>query len=610
MIVPMVKVFAASRRAERDRLLGELRRLGVMHLIPARPEDATGTTPDEDRLADVEQALQLLSAVQSEGMKPDLAPSRAAREVLDIRRRSAEGRARLDALRREIRQGELWGDVRMEQLLALYEAGVELTLYVVPDDSLRRMQGEVVQVIRSLGRRRKLVAAVTVDTQNLPPDAVYVPPPARDRNAIKAEAAEVESALERDGHRLARLARLRPELRKERDRLRDAVRWANAVRSGLGDVALFAVQGWVPADVAPGLAGALEEAGLTVAIQVQEPREDDAPPTLLRAPAWARPMQGLLEMLGMVPGYDEPDVSGIFIVSLPLFAGMIIGDAGYGLLFLVAAIPIRRLFVRRTHDPIVLLVLFGIAAVVWGAISGVWFGVTPEEMVAAGGVVGTLGGWLEPLKLIRGTAEETRTFLIKLCFVIGSVHLIIARIRRATHLAPDPHAIEEAGWAVVLAAMLGLIWVLFFGRAEALPAWVPTAVVAVLAVGLALAIAFRVPEASLGRRIGLGIAGSLMPLTGAFSDTLSYIRLMAVGLASYYLGSTFNTLAAAVADAGGWVAGAPVLVFGHALNVGLILIAIFAHGLRLNVLEFSSNAGIRWSGYRFQPFTQLATKEH
>jgi V/A-type H+-transporting ATPase subunit I len=94
---------------------------------------------------------------------------------------------------------------------------------------------------------------------------------------------------------------------------------------------------------------------------------------------------------------------------------------------------------------------------------------------------------------------------------------------------------------------------------------------------------------------------SLMPAISSFSDTLSYVRLMAVGLAGSVLAISFNKLAISA----GFL-GIPILVFGHALNIALCLIALFAHGVRLNVLEFSSNAGMEWSGYPYEPFIRKA----
>ena len=100
-------------------------------------------------------------------------------------------------------------------------------------------------------------------------------------------------------------------------------------------------------------------------------------------------------------------------------------------------------------------------------------------------------------------------------------------------------------------------------------------------------------------------------MLGTFGDTMSYIRLMAVGLASYYIASAFNGLGAMVAQDNAflWVLGVPVIVFGHALNIGLAIIAIFAHGVRLNMLEFSSNAGVQWAGFPYEPFANKQGKE-
>ncbi len=83
---------------------------------------------------------------------------------------------------------------------------------------------------------------------------------------------------------------------------------------------------------------------------------------------------------------------------------------------------------------------------------------------------------------------------------------------------------------------------------------------------------------------------------------MSYIRLMAVGVASYFIAYSFNLLGSQVADGATWFVGGIVVVFGHALNIVLAVIAIFAHGVRLNMLEFSNNAGVQWSGYAFAPF--------
>ena len=122
-------------------------------------------------------------------------------------------------------------------------------------------------------------------------------------------------------------------------------------------------------------------------------------------------------------------------------------------------------------------------------------------------------------------------------------------------------------------------------------------------------ICFSFPNRNPAKAIGLGLASNMLPMISAFSDTMSYIRLMAVGLASYYIAFAFNNLAMDVGSGGiiMWLPAGLILVFAHMLNIILGLIAIFAHGVRLNMLEFSSNAGVQWAGYPYAPFARTQT---
>jgi len=363
------------------------------------------------------------------------------------------------------------------------------------------------------------------------------------------------------------------------------------------------------------------------AVQTAEPAEGEEPPTLVRYPKWVRPIKGLFDILGTFPGYREYDLAPFFMVALPIFAAMIIGDAGYGLVFLALPLVFYRRLVRAAGKPKThLLITVGAVTILWGVLTANYFGVTPtdlmkwggfssmEQMSAGSGFCAALGSALRaPALLWSADPDETRFLLIKVSFILGCVHLVLAHVRQAIAYAPDQRAISEVGWCMVLVAMLAVVWKLFSLSlaAFAVPMWLVQAAVIVLLVGYVLAVLFARPELPLGKRIGVGFAASLLPLIGTFGDTMSYIRLMAVGLASYYIASAFNMLGAMVASATPWlwIAGAPIIVFGHALNIGLAVIAIFAHGVRLNMLEFSNNAGVQWAGYPYEPFVKQQSKE-
>jgi V/A-type H+/Na+-transporting ATPase subunit I len=610
MITPMLRMDLVVRQVDRERTLAALARLGVMHVVPV---DAQRAVPEGRITGDLDQvsrALQILAASRPAGPRPDTSALDAVRETLGIRRGAADAQSRLAALHRRLRLAEILGAVQPHQLDDLERAGAAVRLYAVAEARLEQVRGDLVHVLGRIDRAHVVVAVVGDPLTTRVPDGAHaLPPPVRDRRAILADAAAVEAGMKRDAERLCELAHLLPEIEALRASLEASAHWSVTRRSALQAGTLCGLQGWVPAAQAAAVQAGLESDGVPAAIQLREPRPDEQPPTLIHYARWAQPMRGLLDMLGTVPGYNEIDVSAFFMLALPVFAGMLIGDAGYGLIFLLLPLLLRErvtagLGVHRTQ----LLLAFGLAALVWGSLTGVWFGVTPVQMLNAGGVVAGLGDVLYRLQAVRGSEEETRIVIIKICFVLGSTHLILAHVRRALALAPQQQVLAEIGWCSVLAAMVGVIWTLFFA-AENLPAFMRPAITAGFAVGMLLVILFSAPHRNPLRRIGMGLAGSLLPLLGTFSDTLSYIRLMAVGLASFYIGAAFNTLGASLADTATWFAGAPVVLFGHLLNLGLVLIAIFAHGVRLNMLEFSSNAGVQWTGYPFRPFAPPVIKE-
>ena len=87
---------------------------------------------------------------------------------------------------------------------------------------------------------------------------------------------------------------------------------------------------------------------------------------------------------------------------------------------------------------------------------------------------------------------------------------------------------------------------------------------------------------------GFGKVTSLIGLvyngvTGYFSDTLSYIRIMALMLSGSVIASVFNTLGATF---GNVILFVIISMVGNALNLALNLLGCYVHDLRLQCLEF------------------------
>ncbi len=590
MIVPMQKVYLVGRAEDRRRLLTALGRLGVAHLVPVDPSRAVPDEKTSRRLGAVERALQVLSSVTPQGPTPELSPNDAANEVLDIQRRAAEGRNRLATLFHQLEQIAVWDNLRLEHVEELRNAGIQLQFYAMPAVAVEQVEAECVQMVRQLPGSKVLVALACRECAGepkLPEEAVREPLPSRDAPSIRAEAAEIDAALHRDTERLHALAGLAPAMEAERARLAEQVEYSLAQRSGAADEHLFALQGWVPAETAPTLADTLAAEDIPVAVELLEPAPDEQPPTLVRPPAWARPIEGLFQMLGTIPGYREFDVSIPFMIALPIFTAILIGDGGYGAILLLGPL----LAYRRVSKVIgaqftQLIILMGAVTLVWGAVTSTFFGFS----------------FYKPLIPVDLT-DESRDLMMKLSFTMGAIHLSIAQLWQAIRFFPNLQSLNRVGWALFIWGMYGVVRYFVLGD----PMSWGTPWPYLLMSGATLAILFASPSWNIAKALALGLAQFPLSMLSAFSDVISYVRLMAVGLASSVLAASFNEMAFSLEF---WPLIGAILLFGHGLNLGLAIIAMFAHGVRLNMLEFCSNMGMQWTGYAYRPFTQNTIQEY
>jgi V/A-type H+/Na+-transporting ATPase subunit I len=625
MIVPMSRVYVVAKKSDQGRLLKELGNMGLLHVEAVNPSKAV---PDEaalQDLSDLDRAIGFLATItpHKDFKEVDQEPMETAREVIRTTAALRDGQSRLKELYREARQLRLWGDVRIEDLNALGNAGMEVRFFAVPGEQMNEWGAECVETVASLSDDRRVVAVVNRKGEmNIPKRAEPIPIPPRDRPSILAEAAQIDGQIREDSQKLSLLATQAERLKKERE-----IRAANMAqeitrRSGLLTEALFAIQGWMPSETTKKAASTLKGRQIPAAIRAREAKEGESPPTLIHYPAWTRPIKALFDLLGTLPGYREMDLSPVFMIALPMFAAMLIGDAGYGFLLVLAGVlfygKIAQIAGREKAQ---LLTVFGLATLVWGVLTANYFGISPETLARAGGFVtashdgasrvdyqglwsGT-GFYARSAQFMRMVAplwradpEVYRFLIIKVSLVMGCLHLMVAHFQRFLGLFPDRRAYAEAGWMAALADMLALIWYLLFIGINQLPSWIWW----VLLGALLFPIWFGKPEEPFVRRIFFGAAAMLLPVINTFSDTMSYLRLFAVGMASYYIAVAFNVLGARLAESATWFTAVPVLVFGHSLNIGLAGIAIFAHGVRLNMLEFSNNAGVQWAGYAYRPY--------
>ena len=353
-----------------------------------------------------------------------------------------------------------------------------------------------------------------------------------------------------------------------------------------GEVA--ALIGWSPE---PGMAVLSERlAGHGAAlVPLSTPRGVD-PPTLLRPGGEVRgSFSTLVSTYGTVP-YPDVDPTPLAGAAYVLMFGMMFGDAGHGLLLLVAAALLRAGLPRRSHTlrrawPFVGAA--GLASIVFGALYGEFFGPT--------GVLPVL--WVAPL--------DDPVRLLAAAVAVGAVLLAaaygVAVVNRWREGGPRLALYASSGVAG-LAVFLGLGALaggLYLGS---VPLTVAGAVVA--AAGLVLAALGFHAEAGGGAggavQAGVELFDTVIRLG---SNLFSFARLAAFGLTHAALGWLVWSGTTALAGAGflATVAGVLVFVVGNALAFALEALVAGIQALRLEFYELFSRI-FAGEGEPFRPW--------
>jgi len=392
-----------------------------------------------------------------------------------------------------------------------------------------------------------------------------------DQEVIKG----LKEDLRRSCNYYQRLIKIKKKLEKELE-MQEAMR-------GMGEAGELAyVTGYIPVDAAQSLSDSAKKESW--GIYITDPSEEDLVPTLIRNKRWITTISPLFKFLDVIPGYRELDVSPLVLIFFSLFFAMIIGDAGYGLIFFALTVFAHKKMGKKISDKTVffLFYLLSSCTILWGLLTGTIFG--QEWYLKAG---------LKPLLPALTNTKVLQAF----CFFIGALQLTLAHLWRALRQLPSLTVGAEIGWVAILWASFFLAKTLILG--DTFPFFGKWLVIG----GVTLVIFFSSPQRNILKTIGKGLASVALSLVNNFTDVVSYIRLFAIGLAAVAIADTVNTLAASAGEVH-WLISVPILLVGHTINFVLGPVGVLVHGVRLNVLEFSSHIGVSWSGVKYQPLKE------
>ena len=577
MIVPMKRLTLLCLASARDAALRGLQDLGVVHVTNLRPPDSRALETSRNHLSYIKRALETMprkTPVPPSGLGADVVVSLVwtmLQDKKDIEDAMAD-------LQQERARVEPFGSFEPSMMAALRQRGIFIKLYAASPGAELTAPKDAVLVEINRDKTGVYVALIARSDVSLPLPEFR--PPERSLREIDEQIAENKLRLEDceaslrlhegDHHAVAAL----------RDQLEDIVHFLEA-RDGMGSAAPVSyLRGYLPADMEPMLLEAARSEGWGV--QIGEPGEDEDVPTLIRNPRWVQPIKAVLQGINVLPGYREVDMSAVFLVFFSLFFSILIGDAGYGLLFLLLTRFARFKLPKAPVEPFSLLTLTSIGTIIWGVITGTYFGVTAIPPLLAGLRI----DWL----------SDTRN-MMSLCFLIGAIHLTVAHLWGAIRLAPALGFLAQVGW-------IGMTWFMYFIAHDlVLGRDMPPGVQWLAIIGGVLILLFMTPVNKLKDEWYQHIMFPLN-IVSNFVDVVSYLRLFAVGSASVAVAAAFNRMAIGdgITGIGAGLIAAVILFFGHALNIVLGAMGILVHGVRLNTLEFSSHLGVQWTGRPFEPF--------
>lgn len=326
-------------------------------------------------------------------------------------------------------------------------------------------------------------------------------------------------------------------------------------------------------------------------ITVVDPGPDDDVPVSISVPRLFQPVKLLVEMFGLPP-YRSFDPTPFMQINFYVFFGICFSDVCYGIILTALGIYLstKTKEFQDVNNFIRILLFGGISSIFFGALTGSWFGDLYKPVYLGEGNLLLL---LQEKCVVIDPMNKTIVAL--LCAlgigVLNQFYALILKMYGALRKKDVMGAFSDGlCWIVTLTGLLMMVgriftdvpvhifntglWMFFAG-----------------AVGLILTQG-RGIQNPLGRLAGgvvslYGILGSY-GITAFIGDTLSYCRLLALGLTTSIVAMAFNLMAGMLREVPyiGVLLFIALLIVGHIFNIAISVLGAFVHSMRLIYVEF------------------------
>lgn len=335
------------------------------------------------------------------------------------------------------------------------------------------------------------------------------------------------------------------------------------------------IQGYIPADKEANFKALLEKvSALKIYLEIEDAKKDDPDvPIILKNNKIASLFESVTNMYSL-PKYDEVDPTFILSIFYWVFFGMMVADFAYGLILCIGSGIALKMFKFNDSTKKFLKFFFALSfsTMIWGLIYGSAFG----DLITL------------PTQILDSSKDFMTVLILSLAF--GGVHLAFGLGMKAYVLIKNGKPMDAFYDVFLWYLTLTSVILVIIGKAITMPKIVNTIAFYGMIVGMLGIIAFGARDSkSIAGRIAGGLY-SLYGITSYIGDFVSYLRLMALGLAGGFIAVAINIIVKMLVSGGivGIIFGVIVFVFAQMFNIFLSFLSAYVHTSRLMYVEFFS----------------------
>ncbi|MCQ5375044.1 MAG: V-type ATP synthase subunit I [Methanomassiliicoccales archaeon] len=381
----------------------------------------------------------------------------------------------------------------------------------------------------------------------------------------------------------------------------------------------FIIEAWVPERNFEQLKKAFDENfGERIYIEVLERRErkgvdghheeEDEAPVKIENPKPFNLFEYLVELIS-TPKYNELDPTPLISIFFPIFFGLMVGDVGYGIPFVILGyLGLKKCTSNEWRTIATMLFFGGIFTIIFGLFMfgeafGLHFASSSHGEITWSSLLGIeiphhieLGALSIPLGLYSKLHDVK--ILLYISVWIGIIHLFVGYVLGFINVTIRhglKHAVfEKLCWLLILigAVMLGLALLDVLVLSKPLVMTDVRMVGGLVALVIGIILGFKGEGASV-----------VLELPGLVSNIMSYSRLAAIGMSKAGMALAFNMIAIEMIAPGGGVMIAvafAIFAVGHMMIFILAVISAGLHGIRLQYVEFFTKF-YEGGGLKFNP---------